>query len=105
MSEELDSFQIEGEKNLPNANAVLVLGIFSLVTCFIYGILGLILGIIALVLHKKDKALYLSNPSIYEQSFKNSKAGNICALIGVILSAIYVLFIIAGIAIVLVAGS
>lgn len=105
MSEELDSFQIEGEKNLPNANAVLVLGIFSLVTCFIYGILGLILGIIALVLHKKDKALYLSNPSIYEQSFKNSKAGNTCALIGVILSAIYVLFIIAGIAIVLVAGS
>lgn len=92
MSEELDSFQLQGDKTLPNATAVLVLGILSLVTCIFYGIIGIILGVIALILHRKDKALYLSNPVVYEQSFKNSKAGNICAIIGVILSSLWILF-------------
>ncbi len=94
MSEELDSFQLEGDRALPNATAVLVLGILSLVTCIFYGIIGLILGIIALVLHKKDKEIYASDPSAYERSFKNSKAGNICAIIGVILSSIYFLIMV-----------
>ena len=92
MSEELDSFELQRDKVLPNATAVLVLGILSLVTCFIYGIIGLILGIIALVLHKKDKAIYQTNPAAYERSFKNSNAGKICAIIGVSLSALYFLF-------------
>ena len=39
MSEELDSFELQRDKVLPNATAVLVLGILSLVTCFIYGII------------------------------------------------------------------
>ena len=38
-----------GQQQLPNATAVLVLGIISIVGCFCYGIIGLILGIIALV--------------------------------------------------------
>lgn len=92
MSEELDSFQLRGDRTLPNATAVLVLGILSLVTCVFYGIIGIILGIIALVLHKKDKALYESDPIAFEKSFKNSKAGNVCAIIGLILSSLYFLF-------------
>lgn len=95
MSEELDSFQLKGNKNVPNGTAVLVLGILSIVMCWTYGIIGLILGIVAIVLHRKDKAVYLTNPSVYEQSFKNSKAGNICAIIGVVLSALFVIYIIA----------
>lgn len=95
MSEELDNFQIQGSKNVPNATAVLVLGILSIITCWTYGIIGLILGIIAIVLHKKDKAVYATNPAMYEQSFKNSKAGNICAIIGLILSGLFLLYIIA----------
>lgn len=79
-------------KPLPNSTAVLVLGILSILGCFCYGIVGLILGIVALVLHKKDKELYLSNPTVYENSFKNSRAGYICAIIGLILGALYFLF-------------
>lgn len=95
MSEELDSFQLQGNKNVPNGTAVLVLGILSIVMCWTYGVLGLVLGIVAIVLHKKDKAVYLTNPSVYEQSFKNSKAGNVCAIIGLILSALFIVYIIA----------
>lgn len=94
MSEELDNFQIQGSKNLPNATAVLVLGILSIVSCWLYGIIGVILGIIAIVLHKKDKAVYATNPAMYEQSFKNSKAGNVCGIIGLILSGLFFLYII-----------
>ncbi len=82
-------------KNLPNAVAVLVLGICSIVGCFCYGIVGLICGIIAVVLAKKDMALYKANPSDYTlPSFTNLKAGRVCAIIGLSLSALYILFII-----------
>jgi hypothetical protein len=74
---------------LPNATAVLVLGIISIVGCVFYGVPGLICGIIALFLHKKDKAIYLSDEAKYENSFKTSKAGNVCAIIGTSLSAVY----------------
>ncbi len=81
---------------LPNSMPVLVLGILSIISCFCYGIIGLVLGIIALVMAKKDKALYLANPNVYTPgSISNLNAGRICALIGVILSALYLLFILA----------
>lgn len=73
---------------LPNATATLVLGILAIVLCFP----GFILGIIAMVLHKKDKALYESNPMVYEQSYKNAKAGYICAIIGTCTSLLVVIF-------------
>jgi uncharacterized protein YacL len=67
---------------------------------FLYGIIGLILGIVALVLANKDKKLYTEFPGVYtEASFKNMNAGRICAVIGLILSALYVLFYIVLIAV------
>ncbi len=78
-----------GEASLPHANAVLTLGILSIVGCFLYGLPGLICGIIALALYPKDKRLYESDPRRYGNSYKNSKAGMICAVIGTSLSAIY----------------
>ena len=78
-----------GQQPLPYSTAVLVLGILSIAGCILYGIPGLICGIIAIVLHKKDKDLYESNPAVYELAFKNSKAGFICGIIGTILSAIF----------------
>lgn len=88
------------QRPLPNATAVLVLGILSIVTCFCYG-LGLILGIIAMVLAGKDKTLYAASPGVFtEASFKNLNAGRICAIIGLILSALYLIFIVAFIALV-----
>lgn len=90
-----------GQQQLPNSTAVLVLGIISIVGCFCYGIIGLILGIIALVLSGKAKKLYESNPGMYtEASFKNMKAGRVCAIIGLCLSACYLIFFIVYIAII-----
>lgn len=79
---------------LPNATPTLVLGIISIVGCIFYGIPGLICGIIALVLHKKDKALYKQNPNKYAMSYKNARAGYVCAVIGTSLSAFYFLILI-----------
>ena len=67
-----------------------MLGILSIVMCWTYGVVGMVLGIITLVLHKKDKA----NPYGYEGSFKNSQAGNVCAIIGVSLSALFFVYVI-----------
>lgn len=90
-----------GQQQLPNSTAVLVLGIISIVGCFCYGIVGLILGIIALVLAGKAKKLYDQNPGMYsEASFKNMKAGKVCGIIGLCLSAAYVVFFIVYIAII-----
>ncbi|MBN8695960.1 MAG: hypothetical protein J0L87_05480 [Bacteroidetes bacterium] len=67
----------------------------SIVACFCYGIIGIILAIIALVLASKANTLYQQNPGMYtEASFKNLKAGKICAIIGLCLSALYFIFII-----------
>ena len=98
MSEEfenLDEFEISGSPAaVPNATAVLVLGILSIITCVFYGFIGLILGIIAVSMHSKDKALYQSNKVKYAQSFKNSRAGYVCGIIGLSLSALYILIVI-----------
>ena len=76
---------------LPNATGTLVLGILSIVVCFIC-------GIVALVLSNKDIALYKANPELYSAaSYNNIKAGRICAIVGIILQVVglifYILFI------------
>lgn len=84
-----------GQQQLPNAVAVLVLGIISIVGCFCYGIVGIICGIIAIVLASKDMKLFNANPGTYsEASLKNLKAGKVCAIIGLCLSAVYLLLLI-----------
>ena len=79
---------------LPNAVAVLVLGIISIVTCWLYAVPGLVCGIIAISLHQKDKAIHQTNPQLYGDSFKMSNAGFICGIIGLGLSAIYLIFVV-----------
>jgi hypothetical protein len=81
----------EGNQQLPNATAVLVLGILSIVVCFIC-------GIVALVMSNKDVAMYKANPEAYTlASYNNIKAGRICAIVGIALQVvgliIYLLFI------------
>lgn len=81
------------QQQLPNATAVLVLGILSIVMCFCYGLFGVALGIIALVLSGKAKTLYNENPEWYTiSSYKNMNAGRVCALIGTILSSLVLVF-------------
>ncbi len=80
---------------LPNATAVLVLGIIGIVGCFCYAMPGLICAIIALVLSTKDLRLYNSNPGAYTAaSLSNLKAGRVCAIIGLSLSILYLVFVI-----------
>jgi predicted RND superfamily exporter protein len=86
------------QQPLPNATAVLVLGIISIIGCFCYGVVGLICGIIAIILASKSKKLYASNPNAYTAgSLKNVNAGRICAIIGLSLSILYVLMVIAAV--------
>ena len=80
---------------LPNSTGVLVLGILSIVLCFCYGLVGMILGIIALILASKGNALYNANPNAYSlASYNNLKAGKICGIIGLILSSLYLIIIV-----------
>ncbi len=78
------------KRNLPNATAVLVLGIVSILSCCCYGIVGLIFGIVALFLAQKDMKLYKENPELY-LNFSNLNVGRILAIIGVVLSAVYLI--------------
>jgi len=51
--------------------------------------------IIALVLSNKAKALYAGNPDQYTiGSYKNMNAGRVCAIIGTVLSSLYLVVII-----------
>ena len=78
---------------LPNATLILIFGIISVVTCCCYGIIGLPLGIIALVLANKATKLYAANPDLYT-GYQNVKTGRILAIIGIVLNAIFLIRII-----------
>ena len=83
---------MENQK-LPNATAVLILGIFSILTCCCYGIFSIILGVVALVLANKDTKLYAKNPSVYT-NYNNLKIGKILSIIGISLGVIYLIYVI-----------
>lgn len=86
-------FHYNMQQSLPNSTAVLILGIFSILTCCCYGVIGLLLGFIALVLVRKDRTLYAANAAFYtESSLKNLNAGRVCAIIGVTLNILLIIF-------------
>lgn len=80
---------MEQKQQLPNATAVLVLGICSIVfSCF--GV-GLVLGIIGLVLSGKGRKMYKENPSLYE-GYGTLNGGFITSIIGTCLGGIYAIY-------------
>jgi hypothetical protein len=82
------------QQQLPNATAVLVLGILSIAICWCYGLFGITMGIIALILSGKARNLYNENPEKYTaSSYKNMNAGRVCAIIGTALSSLYLIII------------
>lgn len=81
------------KQKLPNATAVLILGIASIIICVCYGIFGILSGVIALVLAKKDTQLYLENPELYS-NYSNIKIGKVLSYIGIILSVLWIIFIV-----------
>lgn len=77
---------------VPDATAVLVLGIISIIGSFCYGIIGLILAIIGMALASRAERRYREAPERYlATSYSNLKAGKICSLIGLILSILMIL--------------
>lgn len=97
----MDNYNYQGygqympPRDLPNATAVLILGIASIVGCFCYGFVGVVCAVVALILANGDLKLYHANPGHYSvTSYNNLNAGRICAIIGIILSMISFLFII-----------
>lgn len=81
------------QQPLPNATAVLVLGILSILFGCCFSIVGVIMGIIAVVLANKDMKLYRENPDLYTQSsYNNLNAGRITAIIGLVIGAILLIY-------------
>ncbi len=78
-------------KKLPNATAVLVLGILSIILCWCYGVIGVICGGIALYLAAQDMKLYKEEPEAYI-NYQNLNIGRILAIIGLVISTIYMIF-------------
>ncbi len=77
------------QQPLPNATAVLVLGICSIVVCGICGIIALVLGNSAI-------KMYDANPSAYTPgSLSNVKAGKVCSIIGLCLMVVGIIIYIA----------
>lgn len=75
-----------GQQSLPNATTVLVLGILSIVVCFIC-------GIIALIISSNDKRMYDQSPNLYTaSSYDMLRAGRICSIVSLCLWGIGIIF-------------
>jgi hypothetical protein len=80
---------MEQKQQLPNAAAVLVLGICSIVfSCL--GV-GLILGIIGLVLSSKGRKMYKANPALYDGN-GTLTAGFVTSIIGTCIGGFWVMY-------------
>lgn len=86
------------KRSLPNATATLVLGILSLLSCFCYGFPGMLFAGIALAISVKPMKMYKAEPDLYSD-YGNLRAGRIMAIIGLVLSLLFIITLISLIAI------
>jgi len=94
LDEQLAVSSDQPKKKLPNTAGILVCGILSIPFA---GLLGLILGIISLSMANSALRDYKIKPEQYtESSYKNVNAGKICAIIGLILSPLWLLIVFSG---------
>lgn len=79
------------QQKLPNSGGILAMGIISIVSfCCCWGITGIVLGIISIVLSVKAERIYKENPELFTLgSYKNMRAGKITAIIGLSISVIW----------------
>ncbi|MEA1873011.1 MAG: CCC motif membrane protein [Bacteroidota bacterium] len=79
------------QQKLPNSGGILAMGIISIVSfCCCWGISGIVLGIIAIVMSVKAERIYIENPELFTlASYKNMRAGKITAIIGLSISVIW----------------
>lgn len=77
------------KQTLPNATLILVMGILSILGACCYGVPGIICAIVAIILATKATKLYNESPEDYT-GIGNVKAGKIMAIIGVVISIIFI---------------
>ena len=81
-------------EQLPNSSAALVMGILSIVCicCGFGAVIGIVLGILAIIFAKKAKVLYEENPERFtETSAKNANAGRVCGIVGLCVAGFWLL--------------
>jgi len=84
-----------GNQSIPNSTGVLVLGILSICFFWCYGLFSIIMAIIALVLASGAEREYQANPGKYAlASYKNVKAGKICAIISLCLVGLAIIVLV-----------
>lgn len=81
------------QQKLPNTGAIIGLSIASILLCWCYGVLGLLLSIVALILASKATKLYNEDPEAYTD-IKTVKTGKVLAIIGIILNILFLLAIV-----------
>lgn len=92
---------IENKKQLPNAVAVLILGICSILFgCFFVGI---VCGIIGIAMSSKGKSMYQEKPNAYD-NYGILNAGRVLSIIGTVLGAVYVVYYVIAVSIIGAAG-
>ena len=77
---------------LKNAVGALVMGILSILTCMCYGVIGLILAIIGLVISKQDNQLVKDNPDVMYMNAGALKAGRILCIIGLVFNILMIIY-------------
>lgn len=80
------------KQKLPNATAVLVLGILSILGTCCYGF-GIVFSIVALILFTIDVKKYKANPDLYS-NYSNLNVGRILSIISLILSILFISMIV-----------
>jgi|SRR6185312_14910030 len=88
---------MEEKEPLPNAVAVLVLGICSIVFSCLF--IGLILGIVGLAISGKSVRMYKEAPTRFD-GWGMLNAGRIMSIIGTILGGLYLIYYIIAIVII-----
>jgi hypothetical protein len=85
----------DGHLPVPNSTEVLVLGILSIVFCWCYGLVSVILSIVTLVMASEGEKKYRQNPQMYSlSSYKNLKSGKVCAIVGICLAVVSILVVV-----------
>jgi hypothetical protein len=80
-------------RRLSNDSGVLLLGIFSIFFCCFMGVPGVVSGLSALILGNRARREFRENPEIFDpESLSQVNTGRICGIIGMVLSAIVVIY-------------
>ncbi len=75
-------------QKIKGAKTIVLLGFLSFLGCGLYAVPGTIISIWGFYKFKQVKAVYLTNPEIYKDSWVDARAGLILCILGFILSIV-----------------